>query len=268
MIADLAIQTGPEDILRKHVGQPARAIFIKTDVTDWTQLGTAFDLAILTFGRLDIVCPGAGIFEPPGLGFWHFDSGPPATGTSTYKTLDIDITHPIRCTQLAIDFFLRQRLGHGIVLHISSVAAQLPGRAVPLYSASKAAISHFVRSLDFLEGTHNIRVNAVAPANVRTKIWTEAGRADNLDETRGDEWMTPERIADVMLDMVTKEQYVGGTIWETGWEAVRKIELLNDPGPNLKARGFTYANVGAAQREVDGNIEKFFGLPASPALIL
>ena len=41
-----------------------KAVFAKTDVTKWDQIGHAFDEAVSTLGRLDIVCAGAGIFEP------------------------------------------------------------------------------------------------------------------------------------------------------------------------------------------------------------
>lgn len=46
-----------------HEGE-ARASFIQTDVTKWQELDSSFSHAIKEFGRLDIVIPGAGIFEP------------------------------------------------------------------------------------------------------------------------------------------------------------------------------------------------------------
>jgi NAD(P)-dependent dehydrogenase (short-subunit alcohol dehydrogenase family) len=39
-------------------------MFVQTDVTNWDELQNAFDKTIERFGRLDIVCPGAGVFEP------------------------------------------------------------------------------------------------------------------------------------------------------------------------------------------------------------
>jgi len=231
----------------------------QTDVTDWTQLEAAFNAAVDTFGRLDIVCPGAAISDPPKYNFWSLKSGGDTAATSTYKTLEINITHPIRCTQLAIDYFMRQKLEHGTVLHMTSVAAQTPSAVVPLYHTSKAAISHFVRSMAPLEQIYNIRINAVAPANVKTSIWIDAGRAGYLDEEKGDEWITPERLADVMMDMLTGRKYIGGSIWEVGVDVLRKVELINDPGPDLTARGFTHANVGLAQTQLREMLEENFG---------
>jgi len=64
VIADLALRPEAQEVVNGSKGGKARAIFVKTDVTDWKQLQVAFDTALKEFGVLDIVCPGAGVFEP------------------------------------------------------------------------------------------------------------------------------------------------------------------------------------------------------------
>lgn len=44
-------------------------------------------------------------------------------------------------------------------------------------------------------------------------------------------WISKEAVAEVMLELVQKEEYVGGTIIEVG-ESVRRVEVFNDPGPD------------------------------------
>lgn len=62
VVADLALS--PEaKALEKYTDSP-KAVFQKTDVTDWAQLDAAFKVTLDTFGALDIVCPGAGLSEP------------------------------------------------------------------------------------------------------------------------------------------------------------------------------------------------------------
>jgi 3-hydroxybutyrate dehydrogenase len=62
VVADLALS--PEaQALEKYTTSP-KAVFQRTDVTDWAQLDAAFQTALTTFGSLDIVCPGAGLSEP------------------------------------------------------------------------------------------------------------------------------------------------------------------------------------------------------------
>lgn len=65
VIADLALTAQAENLIAApSTAGSGRAVFMQTDVTNWKQLRAAFDKALAEFGRLDIVCPGAGIFEP------------------------------------------------------------------------------------------------------------------------------------------------------------------------------------------------------------
>lgn len=85
LIADLSLRPEAEELLTKYPLSPspptssdpattaepstssgpvAKAVFQKTDVADWKQLDKMFEVAIQHFGSIDIVCPGAGIYEP------------------------------------------------------------------------------------------------------------------------------------------------------------------------------------------------------------
>ena len=67
VFADLALRPEAEELVSNHKGSssaPARAIFQKTDVRQWSQLEQMFRVASEEFGRVDIVCPGAGVYEP------------------------------------------------------------------------------------------------------------------------------------------------------------------------------------------------------------
>lgn len=66
LIADLALRPEAQEVVNKYSetsGSSPRAIFQKTDVTDWNQLEQVFSVAEKEFGELDIVCPGAGVYE-------------------------------------------------------------------------------------------------------------------------------------------------------------------------------------------------------------
>jgi 3-hydroxybutyrate dehydrogenase len=62
VVADLALSS-EAGALNKYTDSP-KAIFQKTDVTDWAQLDTAFEITLKTFGSIDVVCTGAGLSEP------------------------------------------------------------------------------------------------------------------------------------------------------------------------------------------------------------
>jgi 3-hydroxybutyrate dehydrogenase len=66
VFADLALRPEAEAVVSQYSGTStgAKAVFQKTDVTDWAQLDKMFEVAISQFGGADIVCPGAGVYEP------------------------------------------------------------------------------------------------------------------------------------------------------------------------------------------------------------
>jgi 3-hydroxybutyrate dehydrogenase len=76
----------------------------------------------------------------------------------------------------------------------------------------------------------------VAPARVLTPLWTD--NPDKMKTVNPDDpgWISPEEVARVMLELVEREEYVGGTIVEVG-EKVRTVEAFGDPGPYGSGNG-------------------------------
>jgi NAD(P)-dependent dehydrogenase (short-subunit alcohol dehydrogenase family) len=67
LIADLALRPEAKVLVDKHSTGVVRAVFQETDVRDWLQLERMFEVAEREFGEIDIVCPGAGVYEPVGI---------------------------------------------------------------------------------------------------------------------------------------------------------------------------------------------------------
>lgn len=254
LFADIALrpeaQAIVDDYTAKAAGKP-RAVFLKTDVADWKQLSNMFEVADQEFGDIDIVCPGAGIFEPHWSNFGH----PPGSEKSKddpeggrYAVLDINVTHPIRTTQLAISYFLSPTKGSKAsasnpkrVVHVSSIAGESAGLITPMYFASKHAISGFIYSMGSLDHTLGIRVNGVAPGIIKTPLWTDHPEKIQLLDEAHDEWATPEEVAEAMLACIQNDDLPGGTVLEVGHNSRRKIPLLNNPGP-ARSPGLTVSH--------------------------
>ncbi|KAJ4308005.1 hypothetical protein N0V84_012355 [Fusarium piperis] len=263
VLADLSLRPEAKTLLAKYESKTSspKAVFVETDVTSWLALTRMFEVALREFGDFDIVCPGAGVYEPNWSNFWH----PPGSSESKdgidsghYALLDINLTHPIRTTQLAISHWLHPHTPPNSkfptpvtastgnpkrVIHISSIAGQIPVFRAPIYGVSKFGITGLVRCLANLEET-GIRVNAVAPGVVRTPLWTEhPEKLEFVDETR-DGWVTPQEVAEAMFSCVESPEHVGGTILEVGKDNTRQVQVYNDPGPDLKdpSKGFTTSN--------------------------
>jgi len=272
LIADLSLRPEAQALIARHAspagGGTPRAVFVQTDVTQWPQLERMFAVAMREFGGVDIVCPGAGVYDPYWSNFWH----PPVSSSSSsaplkksestdaptanrYASLDINLTHPIRTTQLALAAFLnpppgREKPGPANpkrVVLVGSIAGQIANLNTPIYVAAKHGITGFIRSLAALEPALGIRVNGVAPGVIKTPLWTEhPEKMSFLDEAK-DVWATPEEVAEAMVRCLD-EDLGGGTILEVGAQQTRKVEALNDPGPS--GRGHTVSKLTEGYREV------------------
>ncbi|OQE40319.1 hypothetical protein PENCOP_c006G05976 [Penicillium coprophilum] len=268
LIADLALRPEAQGLADKHKTGAARVVFQKTDVTDWVQLERMFEVAEKEFGEIDIVCPGAGVYEPHWSNFWRPPGSPESKDSASggrYALIDINVTHPIRTTQLAIAHFLKNRTSgrpkH--IVHISSIAGQNANLPAPIYCATKAAINGFVRSLADLDKKLGIRVTAVAPGVIKTPLWTDHPEKLKMVNDSTHKWVTPEEVAEVMLALVQQEQVSeiigdrsgrapqfkvkGGTILEVS-RTVRAVNQFNDPGPGNRP-GNTVSDQNALEEE-------------------
>ncbi|KAF2421255.1 putative short chain dehydrogenase/ reductase [Tothia fuscella] len=264
VVADLGLRPEAEEHYAKFTKSP-RAVFTKTDVTSWAALENMFAVAIKEFGQIDILCAGAGIFSPPFSNFWY----PPGTKESRddpkgdrYLSIDINTTHPIRATQLAISHWLNPPKGQQKVspsnpkrvVICGSVAGQVYGIGTPLYFASKHAISGFVRSMGDLDVTLGIKVSCVAPGLVRTPLILEdPGKAAMVDFEK-DPYITPDEVAGNLLRLCEEDDLKGGTVLEVAAAGMtRKVEAFNDPGP--QGKGHEASNYQSSIDEVYQRLE-------------
>jgi 3-hydroxybutyrate dehydrogenase len=262
-----------------------KAVFQKTDVTSWTDLDNMFNAAEEHFGSIDIVCPGAGVFEPHWSNFWY----PPGSAESKddrsggrYRSLDINLTHPIRVTQLAISHFLgasppASTSNPKSIVHIASVAGQTASLPFPIYHATKHGVQALVRSMASLEQLHGIRVTAVEPGVVKTPLFTEHPEKLKVLDAETDVWVTPERVAEVMLACVKDKsisKYTttdggesgevvtirGGSCLEILTRRVRDVPMFNNVGPLADGEpGATASNTQVLMDEVQGLLQPGWG---------
>ena len=119
-----------------------------------------------------------------------------------------------------------------------------------------------------------VRVTAVAPGLVKTPLWTD--HPEKLHWIgKADEWVTPEFVAEKMVDLIEKEELEvevdnkggegrkmvkmeGGLILEVAKGRVRKVEQYNDPGP--AGEGTTVEGMETAEEEVLGRLKEGWGM--------
>ena len=131
---------------------------VGADVSDEDSVRTAFDAAIETCGRLDIVVAAAGIVPP-----WH------PTAELDLAELDRVMAVNVRGVAATLKHAARVlRPGSSIVV-IGSLNSWRGDANIAAYAAAKHAVLGLVRSAALDLGGQGIRVNAVAPGPIATR---------------------------------------------------------------------------------------------------
>jgi len=115
-------------------------------------------------GRLDILFNNAGETQAP-ASLLALD---PATLRTETDTLFTSVVLATRKAALAM------REHGGVILNCSSTVAHRAGSQSAVYSALKAAVSHFTRCAALELAEHRIRVNAISPGAIVTPIFLKA----------------------------------------------------------------------------------------------
>lgn len=136
------------------------AVPIPMDVTDAAARDLLFDTIAQRFGRLDLLVNNAAIIGQAAM-------APAETQTLEHfeQVVSVNLTAVFAMAQLAYPLL---RDTKGAIVNVSSVggsAAQFHGAA---YCAAKAAIDALTRSLALEWADAGIRVNAIAPGDIRT----------------------------------------------------------------------------------------------------
>ncbi len=112
------------------------------------------------FGSVDVLVNNAGT-NPSAGSLMDVDLG------AVQKTWDVNLLGPLLWSRAA--YAAGMDKSGGAIVNVASVAGLKPGPITGAYNISKAGVVHLTRQLAF-ELAPDIRVNAVAPAIVRTRL--------------------------------------------------------------------------------------------------
>ncbi|MCS7479293.1 oxidoreductase [Umezawaea endophytica] len=166
------------------------------------------DEAVSRFGGLDVLVNNVGAVRPRTGGFLSI------TDEDWTATLELNLLSAVRTTRAAVPHLLDR--GAGWIVTIGSVNAFLPDPGVMDYSAAKAALANFTKSLSKEFGPRGIRVNSISPGPVATALWLgEGGVAATVASASGGDpaavakkvaseavtgrFTEPEEVADLVL---------------------------------------------------------------------
>ena len=146
---------------RKEVGHDESTTSVSCDLTDESQVIQAVNQIMDTYGKIDILVNNAGAINDP----THFHD---MQDSEIKKLIDINLLGVFHMTKAVLSKMVDVKSGS--IVNIGSISSE---RAIPrvhlaVYSATKAAISMFTKSIAVEYARRNIRCNCVNPGIINS----------------------------------------------------------------------------------------------------
>ncbi len=168
IVADIQAAAGQS--VADSLGDSAR--FISCDVTDESQVAAAVDLAVSTWGRLDVMFNNAGIIGAVG--------SIAETSTEAWlKTTDVLLHSVFYGCKHAARVMIPQ--GSGAIISTTSIAGVIGGLGPHAYTAAKTAVVGLTKSVASELIQYDITVNAIAPGSIPTALTAQALAGDSAN---------------------------------------------------------------------------------------
>ncbi|HCN15547.1 MAG TPA: 3-oxoacyl-ACP reductase, partial [Moraxellaceae bacterium] len=170
------------------------------------QINQLFDSIEKEFGNVQVLVNNAGITQD-GL-LMRMDDN------AWERVIDVNLTSVFRTSKRAMKGMMKARQGR--IINITSVVAAMGNAGQTNYTASKAGIEGFTRSLAREIGSRQITVNCVAPGFIDTDMTSELDEAlikSMLNTVPLARLGKPEDIAAAVNFLASEEAgYITGTV--------------------------------------------------------
>jgi 3-oxoacyl-[acyl-carrier protein] reductase len=150
------------DLTEAHPDPDAHAI--ACDVSDETSVSAAIETTVETHGAPSILVNSAGI-AGPNAPVAEYDA------TQWSRILDVNLTGTFLTNRAVVPHMVAA--GYGRILNVASIAGKEGNPNACAYSASKAGVIGFTKSLGKELAGHDVAVNCVTPAAARTPIFDQ-----------------------------------------------------------------------------------------------
>ena len=187
----------------------SRGLVFQGDVADDAACRAMVAETVATFGRVDVLVNCAGTTD-----FIAFQDVEAVTDETWLRLYKVNVVGAFHCARAVREPMLA--VGGGVIINISSVAAQLAqGSSIP-YCCTKAALDNLTVSLARTFAPQ-IRVNGIAPGFIAGR-WTQAGLGPRYDGIKAAYEKTlplarvchPEDIAEGVMSLITGSSLVTG----------------------------------------------------------
>ena len=153
-------QEGMEELKKEIEKHNVRAEFVKADVSNFEKCENMVKETIEKFGKIDVLVNNAGITKDGLIMRMKKED--------FENVIDVNLTGTFNVTRNVIPYMIKQKSGR--IINLSSVVGVVGNAGQTNYSASKAGIIGFTKSLAKEVASRNILVNAIAPGFIDTDM--------------------------------------------------------------------------------------------------
>lgn len=158
VLADVAPQP-LDEVVDALAAKGGSAVSLCTDVAVAEQVEELVELAIATFGRLDVVINNAGISL-----FGHVTE---ITAEQWHRVMAVDVDSVFYASRAALPHLIATR---GCIVNTCSISGLLGDYGLVAYNTAKGAVANLTRSLAIDHASDGVRVNSVCPGGVATPM--------------------------------------------------------------------------------------------------
>jgi len=189
--------------LEKQLGTE-NVLVISADVNEPNQINEMISKVLERFGRIDVLVNNVGINKDSTFLKMQKEQWD--------EVLDTNLVGIYNVTKPAAEVMVKQ--GNGVIINITSIVGESGNFGQTNYSASKAGMIGFTKSLAKELASKGVRVNGIAPGFIDTEMTRkipEDVRVKLIQQIPLKRMGTPEEIADAVL-YLCRATYVVGSI--------------------------------------------------------
>lgn len=193
--------------LKKEIeSNNVRCEFVEADVANFEQCENMVKQTIEKFGRIDVLVNNAGITKDGLIMRMKKED--------FEAVIDINLTGTFNVTRNVIPYMIKQKSGR--IINLSSVVGVAGNAGQTNYSASKAGVIGFTKSLAKEVASRNILVNAVAPGFIdtdMTKVLSDSVKEGINEQIPLKRMGSPKEVAKVVKFLSSEDSsYITGQV--------------------------------------------------------
>jgi 3-oxoacyl-[acyl-carrier protein] reductase len=194
-----------EAVVQEIEKNGGNAIALKADVSKTEEVDSLIEQTLKTFGRIDILVNNAGITRDTLLLRMKLEDW--------QAVIDLNLTGVFLCTKAASKVMLKQKSGR--VINITSVAGLMGNPGQANYSAAKAGVIGFSKTVAKELAVRGITVNAVAPGFIITDMTNDLKADEILKYIPLARYGQPEEVAGMIRFLATDSAaaYITGQVF-------------------------------------------------------